>query len=310
MRKISTFPISISILSLYFFMASANFSSAADWCWHFKGNDGRNTGTNSLSMASNYRSRGYGVRCFEADSLVVAQRAAGMCSRKHNRYYDNIPLDRLPKLCNGGRVRVVRPGTSTAAPSRPTAAPSRPSVSGNGDGYCWAWKDRKDPRYSISSNRAQAFPPRDARTYLRRGYNVRCFTGARARNVAHDCQRSYDLDRSIYPNVSSVCRGGGSSRVTPPSQTSVAPQPQTRLYKVRWKKVGGHIGARNWTSTWVYNQREPICGAGQNPNTNTHRCRCGGINYCGKHRVGTVITYWSWTCETPPWRIQCEAVLQ
>ncbi|MHA1538394.1 MAG: hypothetical protein ACTSUD_12635, partial [Alphaproteobacteria bacterium] len=72
--------------------------------------------------------------------------------------------------------------------------------------------------------------------------------------------------------------------------------------KSRWDKIGGPGGG--WSTGWVRNQRQRICG---------HRargCSCFGWNYCGNYRSGQTTSWWPRGCGGPRWKIRCTSARQ
>ncbi|MBL4783820.1 MAG: hypothetical protein JKY49_00160 [Cohaesibacteraceae bacterium] len=69
-------------------------------------------------------------------------------------------------------------------------------------------------------------------------------------------------------------------------------------YKSRWDQVGG-----SWTTGWVRNHPERICGAGAH-------CVCNGQNLCGKYKNGQSTYWWPRGCQARPMKIQCTSVPQ
>ncbi len=84
------------------------------------------------------------------------------------------------------------------------------------------------------------------------------------------------------------------------AQELAACRQRATLYRSRWDQVGGP-----WTTGWVYNHREPVCGA------YAPGCNCGpGRNFCGVYRDGEVTTWWPQGCGGSPMTIRCTSERQ
>ncbi|MCP5266926.1 MAG: hypothetical protein H6934_12490 [Burkholderiaceae bacterium] len=72
----------------------------------------------------------------------------------------------------------------------------------------------------------------------------------------------------------------------------------TGRYESRWDKIAGSGGS--WTTGWVRNHTEPVCGHGASG------CNCGsGRNFCGTYRSGATTYWWPRGCNGPRWTIRC-----
>lgn len=78
---------------------------------------------------------------------------------------------------------------------------------------------------------------------------------------------------------------------------SIAAFSQQTTYQSRWDRIGG-----SWTTGWVPNHSQPICGH------QAAGCNCGGQNYCGTYKSGASAYWWPHGCAAERWTIKCTSV--